>query len=178
VTALADACARAAAVTGDSTWLAGAEMSMRWLLGGNDGGIPMLDERSGGCSNAVSRISRSRDQGGLNYQVEHHLFPSMPRPNLRRAQTLVAAFCHQHDLPYCQSSLARSYAQVLRHLDTIGRTRRSPLTPATAPGSRRLRMLPDLLGDPLAAVRTGSGVGTSVDAGLPSVSAEAAAPVR
>jgi fatty acid desaturase len=75
--------------------------------------------------------------GGLNYQVEHHLFPSMPRPNLRRAQALVAAFCHQHDLPYCQSSLARSYAQVLRHLDTIGRTPRSPrspaLTTATAP---------------------------------------------
>jgi fatty acid desaturase len=31
--------------------------------------------------------------GGLNYQVEHHLFPSMPRPNLRRAQHLVRSFC-------------------------------------------------------------------------------------
>jgi len=75
--------------------------------------------------------------GGLNYQVEHHLFPSMPRPNLRRAQALVAAFCHQQDLPYCQSSLPRSYAQVLRHLNTIGKTPRSPrapaLTTATAP---------------------------------------------
>jgi fatty acid desaturase len=70
--------------------------------------------------------------GGLNYQVEHHLFPSMPRPNLRRAQTLVAAFCHQQDLPYCQSSLAGSYAQVLRHLDTVGRTPRSPRSPALA----------------------------------------------
>ena len=28
--------------------------------------------------------------GGLNYQIEHHLFPSMPRPNLRRSQALVA----------------------------------------------------------------------------------------
>jgi fatty acid desaturase len=77
--------------------------------------------------------------GGLNYQVEHHLFPSMPRPNLRRAQTLVAAFCHQQDLPYCESSLARSYAQVLRHLNLVGRTpysSRSPvLTTATAPGA-------------------------------------------
>jgi len=67
--------------------------------------------------------------GGLNYQVEHHLFPSMPRPNLRRAQTLVAAFCRQQDLPYCQSSLARSYAEVLRHLNTVGRTPRSPRSP-------------------------------------------------
>ena len=37
--------------------------------------------------------------GGLNYQIEHHLFPNMPRPNLRRAQPLVRAFCSQHDLP-------------------------------------------------------------------------------
>ena len=31
--------------------------------------------------------------GGLNYQIEHHLFPSMPRPNLRRSQALIEAFC-------------------------------------------------------------------------------------
>ena len=51
--------------------------------------------------------------GGLNYQIEHHLFPSMPSPNLRRSQTLVAAFCKQHGVPYCQTSLARSFAQAL-----------------------------------------------------------------
>src|SRR5258708_9186938 len=33
--------------------------------------------------------------GGLNYQIEHHLFPAMPRPSLRRSQTLVRAFCTQ-----------------------------------------------------------------------------------
>jgi fatty acid desaturase len=59
--------------------------------------------------------------GGLNYQIEHHLFPSMPRPNLRKSQALVRTFCQQRDLPYCQSSLAASYAQVLRHLNTVGR---------------------------------------------------------
>ena len=59
--------------------------------------------------------------GGLNYQIEHHLFPSMPRPNLRGAQPLVAAFCQQQGLPYCQSSLAGSYAQALRHLNAVGR---------------------------------------------------------
>jgi hypothetical protein len=63
VAALADACARAAAVTGDTTWLVGVEMSVTWLLGDNDAGIPMLDERTGGCSDALSRISRSRNQG-------------------------------------------------------------------------------------------------------------------
>jgi fatty acid desaturase len=59
--------------------------------------------------------------GGLNYQIEHHLFPSMPRPNLRRSQALVREFCQQRDLPYCQRSLLGSYAHALRHLNTVGR---------------------------------------------------------
>src|SRR5207342_3886436 len=33
--------------------------------------------------------------GGLNYQIEHHLFPSMPRPNLRRSKAMIETFCHQ-----------------------------------------------------------------------------------
>jgi len=66
--------------------------------------------------------------GGLNYQIEHHLFPSMPRPNLRRSQALIEAFCRQRGVPYCQSSLAGSYAQALRHLNAVGR----PARPADA----------------------------------------------
>jgi fatty acid desaturase len=58
--------------------------------------------------------------GGLNYQIEHHLFPSMPRPNLRHAQAPVRAFCAQRGIPYSQTSLLASYAQVLRHLHTTG----------------------------------------------------------
>jgi fatty acid desaturase len=34
--------------------------------------------------------------GGLSYQIEHHLFPNLPRPNLRRVQPLGRAFCRQH----------------------------------------------------------------------------------
>jgi fatty acid desaturase len=59
--------------------------------------------------------------GGLNYQIEHHLFPSMPRPNLRRSQALIAAFCRQREVPYCETSLIGSYAQALRHLNAVGR---------------------------------------------------------
>jgi len=67
--------------------------------------------------------------GGLNYQIEHHLFPTMPRPNLRRAQPLIRAFCHHHhDLPYTQTSLLGSYAQALHHLHTVS----APLRPAVA----------------------------------------------
>jgi fatty acid desaturase len=64
--------------------------------------------------------------GGLNYQIEHHLFPNMPRPNLRQAQPLVRAFCAQHGLPYVEASLLGSYAEAVRHLHTVG----APLRPA------------------------------------------------
>ncbi len=58
--------------------------------------------------------------GGLNYQIEHHLFPGMPRPNLRRAQGVVRAFCTDHALPYAQTGAVDSYVQVLRHLHEVG----------------------------------------------------------
>ena len=58
--------------------------------------------------------------GGLNYQIEHHLFPGMPRANLRRAQPVVQEFCRRRGLPYSQTSAAGSYAEVLRHLHAIG----------------------------------------------------------
>ena len=63
--------------------------------------------------------------GGLNYQIEHHLFPNLPRPSLRRAQPLVQAFCRDHGLPYRQSTLLASYAEALGHLHTVGAPVRS-----------------------------------------------------
>ena len=57
--------------------------------------------------------------GGLNYQIEHHLFPMMPRPNLAKAQTMIEAFCVEHALPYHEESLIGSYRQALRHLHAV-----------------------------------------------------------
>jgi fatty acid desaturase len=58
--------------------------------------------------------------GGLNYQIEHHLFPSMPRASLRRAQPIVRAHCEALALPYCESSLIGSYRAALAHLHAMG----------------------------------------------------------
>jgi len=66
--------------------------------------------------------------GGLNYQIEHHLFPSMPRPNLRRAQPVVRAFCAEHGVPYTQTGLVGSYAIVVRYLNAVGLGERDPFT--------------------------------------------------
>jgi fatty acid desaturase len=59
--------------------------------------------------------------GGLNYQIEHHLFPAMPRPALRRCRTVVRAFCARTGLLYCEKGLVSSYTDVLRHLHAAGR---------------------------------------------------------
>jgi fatty acid desaturase len=64
--------------------------------------------------------------GGLNLQIEHHLFPSMPRPNLRRSQPLIRSFCQQHGVSYLETSLLRSYAQALSHLHDVGQPLRAP----------------------------------------------------
>jgi fatty acid desaturase len=58
--------------------------------------------------------------GGLNYQIEHHLFPSMPRPNLRRVQGLVRDFCAATDLGYREESFAGSFRQIVHHLSDAG----------------------------------------------------------
>jgi fatty acid desaturase len=58
--------------------------------------------------------------GALNYQVEHHLFPTIPRPNLRLAQPIVRAFCSQKDIEYSQCGLLRTYGYVLQHLHAVG----------------------------------------------------------
>ena len=57
--------------------------------------------------------------GGLNYQIEHHLFPSMPRPNLRRAQVIVRRFCLDRGISYTETSLVASYGTSLRHLHAV-----------------------------------------------------------
>jgi fatty acid desaturase len=68
--------------------------------------------------------------GGLNYQIEHHLFPSMPRTSLPKAQRLIKAFCHEHAIPYYETSMLRSYQEILHYLHDIG----SPLREARTQG--------------------------------------------
>ncbi|MCP1413981.1 acyl-CoA desaturase [Paenarthrobacter sp. A20] len=58
--------------------------------------------------------------GGLNRQIEHHLFPDMPRPYLHRASGMVKACCDELGIPYTETGLAASYVIVVRYLDDVG----------------------------------------------------------
>lgn len=64
--------------------------------------------------------------GGLNLQIEHHLFPSMPRPNLARAREIVREHCAQVGVPYVETGLLRSYRIVVQHLNEVGLAARDP----------------------------------------------------
>lgn len=64
--------------------------------------------------------------GGLNYQIEHHLFPSMSRPNLAKARVIVREYCESLEVPYTETSLWRSYAIVIDYLNRVGLAARDP----------------------------------------------------
>jgi fatty acid desaturase len=97
----------------------------------NHKGMPILDaaDKTGFLARQVLTSRNVRGGwltdialGGLNYQVEHHLFPSMPRPSLRRSQALIREFCQRRDLPYTETSLVDSYVQALRYLNGVGKS--------------------------------------------------------
>src|SRR5215207_584830 len=57
--------------------------------------------------------------GGLNYQVEHHLFPSMARNQLREAQVIIHQFCRDLDISYHETSMFHSYVEILEYLHLV-----------------------------------------------------------
>jgi fatty acid desaturase len=64
--------------------------------------------------------------GGLNYQVEHHLFPSMPRPNLRAANRLVQLHCADQKVVYTETTLTHAFGIVIDYLNRVGLAARQP----------------------------------------------------
>ena len=58
--------------------------------------------------------------GGLNYQIEHHLFPSMPRPHLAAARRLVREHCRLAEVPYSETGLIAAWGIVIRYLNQVG----------------------------------------------------------
>jgi fatty acid desaturase len=68
--------------------------------------------------------------GSLNYQIEHHLFPNMPRLNMRRAQLIVKEFCAEHGIEYYETSFVQSYRELLGFLNEIGAPLRAARGPA------------------------------------------------
>jgi fatty acid desaturase len=64
--------------------------------------------------------------GGLNYQIEHHLFPNLPRNNLKAAKPIVQAFCAERGIAYYETGVLQSYAEVARYLHEVANPAREP----------------------------------------------------
>ena len=75
--------------------------------------------------------------GGLNYQVEHHLFPNMPRPALAKAAKMVKAYCQERSIAYTETTLVRSYGIVISYLNRVGLQARDPFDCPIAQGAGR-----------------------------------------
>ena len=58
--------------------------------------------------------------GGLNYQIEHHLFPGMPRHCLKRAREIIRPFCKERSVAYHETGVVRSQWEILTHLHRAG----------------------------------------------------------
>jgi fatty acid desaturase len=82
------------------------------------------------------RGSRFRDlwYGGLNYQIEHHLFPNMPRNKLSKAQAIVQTYCREHGIPYHETGMFRSFVELLRGLHASSAPLREVVRPSAAEG--------------------------------------------
>lgn len=69
--------------------------------------------------------------GGLNYQIEHHLFPTMPRNQLRKAQPIVEEFCNRLGISYHSTGLFASYRESWTHLYRLGAAARRGMASVT-----------------------------------------------
>jgi fatty acid desaturase len=57
--------------------------------------------------------------GPLGCQIEHHLFPTMPRNNQRKAEKTVKVFCRERSIAYHETSVLQSYREILQHLHQV-----------------------------------------------------------
>jgi len=59
--------------------------------------------------------------GGLEYQVDHHLFPTMPRHHLPKAHELIVSFCKEHEITYNEANLWVGTLDIIKHLDVVAK---------------------------------------------------------
>jgi len=96
-----------------------------WAFAPNHNGMPMqgpedhwdwLTRQVVTCRNLGPSRLTEFFYGGVNNHIEHHLFPTMPRPNLRRARPLVKQFCQDQGVPYCEVTVTQSVFAIVAQL--------------------------------------------------------------
>ncbi|KAJ1536952.1 hypothetical protein HK096_005842, partial [Nowakowskiella sp. JEL0078] len=68
--------------------------------------------------------------GGLNYQIEHHMFPTIPRHNFHKISPLVSSLCRKHGVNYHETNFTSGLGEVLDRLHNIAQVATKELNKA------------------------------------------------
>jgi len=82
---------------------------------------PSLQRQLAASRNIRTNALMSFILGGLDCQIEHHLFPNIPRRGLRAASRVTKDFCRSNHLSYHETGLFESYCEVFRHLKDVAK---------------------------------------------------------
>eukprot|EP00913_Durusdinium_trenchii_P001333 g1231.t1 len=72
---------------------------------------------------------------GLQFQIEHHLFPRLPRHNLREARSLVKEVCRKHNIRYHEPGFFQANIETLHLLAPRSAAARSSARPVALPAA-------------------------------------------
>lgn len=72
-----------------------------------------------GTQNVTSGLFEDWFTGFLNYQIEHHLFPNMPRHSYPVVTDRVKALCIKHNISYNETTIWNSFVEIVDKLDTV-----------------------------------------------------------
>ena len=84
-----------------------------------ENGLDYIHEQISTTRNITPGIFNDILYGGLNYQIEHHLFPTMPRNNLKKAKKLVQEFCRENAIAYHETGTLRAFREILQQLGEV-----------------------------------------------------------
>ncbi len=106
-----------------------AGMYLGSIFAPNHKGMPLVERGDGRLDFLREQVLTARNvrggavtdlvYGGLNYQIEHHLFPTMPRNRLRRAQPVVRAFCAERGIVYYETGVVQSFREIMGHFGAV-----------------------------------------------------------
>ena len=86
------------------------------LMVGEDDELDFLRRQVLTARNVKANFFTDFWYGGLNYQIEHHLFPNMPRNNLTEAQEITKAICEKYSVSYHETGILESQKEILQFL--------------------------------------------------------------
>ena len=90
----------------------------------NDG-LNFFEHQMYSCRNVKPGLAVDFLYGGLNYQIEHHLFPTIPRNQLPTARLIVKQYFAERGFPYNETGLVASYVEVLTYFHRMSKPLRS-----------------------------------------------------